>query len=107
LRDLVLSKPRGTFPEFDLAWDAAGGKWPVDANGKAWEVHHIKPVFMGGDSVVDNVFPLPKAVHQEYSNWWNAVGRGFSKRFTETEWDLIYWNKKDVPGSRIPKNRKR
>src|SRR5262249_49182738 len=95
---------RHRWPAFDAALtqaQAQGRSWPGDAHGVPWEVHHVKPVFMGGDSVVDNLFPLPRATHQLYTNWWNAIGRAFRNRFTEQEWDLIYSNQRNVPGSRV------
>lgn len=109
LRDKVRNNP-GKWPEFDKALAAAkkkGKNWPVDKDGKPWEVHHIKPVFAGGDSELENLVPLPKEVHQKYNNWWNSIHRAFKKRFSETEWDEIYWDEKNVPGSRVPKNPKR
>jgi hypothetical protein len=101
LRDRVMADPSKWTPEFSKALaDAkkAGLDWPT-----GWEVHHVKPVFMGGTSVADNLIPLPKTLHQTYTNWWNAVHRAFKKRFTEAEWDDIYWNKASKPGSKVPK----
>jgi len=109
LQDKVRAN-RKLFPEFDKALTAAEKQdknWVYDSNGKAWQVHHIKPVFMGGDSEIDNLVPLPVSAHQKYTNFWNAVGRAFRKRFTDKEWDRIYTRStKDVPGSRVPKTPK-
>jgi hypothetical protein len=101
LRDNVMKNPAAMTPEFTKALAAAkkkGLKWP-----DGWEVHHIKPVFMGGKSNPANLIPLPHSVHQLYTNWWNAVGRSFRKRFTAAEWDDIYWNVTSKPGSSVPK----
>jgi Domain of unknown function (DUF4157) len=96
---------RKNWPDFDKALAAAeraGKDWVYDADGVAWEVHHVKPVFMGGTNASENLFPLPKRVHQKYTNWWNDVHRAFKKRFTETEWDEIYGSKRSIPGSKVP-----
>jgi hypothetical protein len=61
---------------------------------------------MGGDNKPENLFPLPNATHQKFTNWWNAVHRAFKKRFTPEEWDEIYSSDKDVPGSKVPQNPK-
>jgi hypothetical protein len=107
LRDEVLANPKQWTPEFTKALADAkknGLAWPVDAAGKPWEVHHVKPVFMGGTSIADNLMPLPKAIHQEYTNWWNAVHRAFRKRFTDTEWSKIYEKStQDIGGSTVRK----
>ena len=106
LRDQVIAD-RARFPEFDKALKAAekkGKKWVYDENGNPWEVHHVKPVFMGGDSEIGNLAPLPRAVHQKYTNYWNSVHRAFRKRFTEKEWGRIYTRStKDVAGSAVRK----
>jgi hypothetical protein len=107
LRDKVLGDPSKWTPEFSKALaDAKAATPPLDWP-PGWEVHHVKPVFMGGKSGIENLQPLPKAIHQKYTNWWNAVHRAFKKRFTEAEWDDIYWNKASVPGSKVPKGKVR
>ena len=109
LRDICRGQ-QGLWPEFDKALAKArkaGKDWPLDANGEPWEPHHVKPVFMGGDNAPENLCPLPRALHQQYSSWWNRVHAAFRKRFSDTEWDDIYWSEKDVPGSKVPQNRVR
>ncbi len=109
LREMCRAE-RHRWPEFDQALARAEKKgldWPVDAAGKPWEVHHIKPVFMGGGSDVENLFPLRRAVHQQYTNWWGKIHTAFKRRFAPDEWDEIYWSERDVPGSRVPKQRVR
>jgi hypothetical protein len=101
LQQTVLTDPK-RWPHFEAALKASKGKWPEDPPGVKWQVHHIKPVFMGGESDIDNLIPLPAGIHQEYTTWWNRIHRGFRTRFDETEWDLIYYNQQDVPGSRVP-----
>jgi Domain of unknown function (DUF4157) len=109
LREICRTE-RHRWPEFDLALARAEKKgldWPVDAAGSPWEVHHVKPVFMGGGSDVENLFPLPRATHQLYTNWWGRIHAAFKGRFAPDEWDEIYWSDRDVPGSRVPKQRVR
>jgi hypothetical protein len=100
---------RKLWPDFDAALAAAEKKgldWPT-TGGVPWEVHHVKPVFMGGENPVGNLFPLPKDIHLEYTNWWNKVHRGFKRRFTDKEWEMIYGDEIDVPGSTVPQKRVR
>jgi hypothetical protein len=96
---------RAMWPEFDRALARAerrGEDWVYDENGVAWQVHHIKPVGMGGDGSAANLIPLPLSVHSLYTNWWNGVLRGFRRRFTDAEWDAIYTtSSRNVPGSRV------
>lgn len=106
----IARENRHLWPDFDKALAQAekqGKGWVYDSAGEPWEVHHVKPVFFGGDNAPDNLFPLPKSVHQKYTNWWNDLHRAFKRRFTDDEWDRIYWSEKDVPGSRVPKTPKR
>jgi hypothetical protein len=108
MRDICRNN-RALWPEFDKALAAAeakGQSWPR-TGGVPWEVHHVKPVFMGGDNTIDNLFPLPKSIHQEYTNWWTKIHTGFKRRFTDKEWSMIYGDKIDVPGSDVLKNRVR
>lgn len=106
LRNLV-KQNRKAFPEFDKALkqaEAKGLDWVYDASGKPWEVHHNKPVFMGGGNNIGNLIPLPKAIHLEFSNYWQRVFRGFKNRFTASEWDLIYTTDvKTIKASAVPK----
>ncbi|HYG79457.1 MAG TPA: DUF4157 domain-containing protein, partial [Pyrinomonadaceae bacterium] len=105
LRDIVRAN-RKLWPHFDKALKAAEKKgldWVYDANGKAWEVHHIKQVNMGGTNAVGNLFPLPHASHVKYTAWFDRVRKAFERRFTPAEWDLIYMSIKDVAGSKVPK----
>jgi hypothetical protein len=110
--EMLRSKARNNrklWPDFDKALAKAekqGKDWPYDSAGEPWQVHHVKPVFMGGDNTPDNLFPLPKSVHQKYTNWWNDLHRAFKRRFTPDEWDRIYGSEKDVAGSRVPKTQK-
>jgi hypothetical protein len=109
LREICRAE-RHRWPEFDQALARAEKKglaWPVDSAGKPWEVHHIKPVFMGGGSEIENLFPLPGDVHQIYTNWWGKIHAAFKGRFAPDEWDEIYWSERDVPGSRVPRQRVR
>jgi hypothetical protein len=109
LREIAI-KNRKKWPAFDKALaqaEAKGQSWVYDASGKAWEVHHIKPVAFGGGNTLDNLVPLPRTVHLEFSAWWSKVHRAFSSRFTAAEWDLIYTDAKVVAGSSVPKGRVR
>lgn len=103
LQARVLEDP-SRWPHFEKALKENGGKWPTDSNGKAWEVHHIKQVGMGGGSEIDNLFPLPKADHSILTNYWNSVRYAFQARFTKAEWEAIYTKStKNVPGEDVPK----
>jgi hypothetical protein len=76
-------------------------EWPVDAAGKAWEVHHIKPVSWGGTNIA-NLVPLTSAEHAVFTAWWNSAWRVIRSRFTDAEWKAIYTTgKKVVIGSSI------
>ncbi len=100
---------RARWPHFDKALTAAekqGKRWPEEG-GVPWEVHHIKQVNMGGGNEIENLFPLPRKAHVQYTNWWGRLRNAFERRFTKEEWDQIYWNEKDVPGSRVPKTPQR
>ena len=101
---------RKRWPHFDKALAEAekkGKDWVYDSNGKSWEVHHIKQINMGGENDLDNLFPLPRSVHQEYTNWWGRVRLAFERRFTAEEWKLIYSSEKNVLSSQVPKTRVR
>jgi hypothetical protein len=103
LQKLVLSDP-DRWPEFAKALKANGGKWPKET-GNSWQVHHIKPVGMGGKSTIDNLFPLPPSQHSILTNYWNSVRQAFERRFTKVEWDAIYTTStQNVRGSDTPKN---
>jgi 5-methylcytosine-specific restriction endonuclease McrA len=74
----------------------------VDAAGKAWQVHHIKPVSFGGGNLIENLIPLPGAEHSIFTTWWNSVWRRIRARFTDAEWEAIYTTgKKVVQGSKL------
>jgi hypothetical protein len=75
-------------------------KWPVDASGEAWQVHHIKPVSFGGDSSIRNLFPLPGNVHRQFNSWWTKVQNRFKARFSDTEWNALMTDKKSIPASK-------
>jgi hypothetical protein len=103
LQASVLKDP-SRWPHFEKALRENGGRWPTDGNGKAWQVHHIKQVGMGGGSEVDNLFPLPAADHSILTNYWNSVRRAFEGRFTKIEWEAIYTKSvKNVLGEDVPK----
>jgi hypothetical protein len=101
----VLKDP-SRWPHFEKALKASGGKWPEHPPGTPWQVHHIKPVSMGGGSNVENLFPLPGNVHKLYTDWWGRLWHGFKNRFDPDEWELIYTSQKNIPGSRVPATRK-
>ena len=94
LQKLVLENP-GRWPFFDKALAANGGKWPTEA-GRAWQVHHIKPISAGGLTVLDNLVPLPPSVHDLFSKWWMKIWWNIRNRFTDTEWKAIYTTGKKV-----------
>jgi hypothetical protein len=105
LQNRVLQDP-SRWPHFEAALKASKGKWPEHPPGVKWQVHHVKPVFMGGGSNIENLVPLPANVHQLYTNWWNRIHAAFKGRFDANEWELIYTSQKDIPGSRVPATRK-
>lgn len=105
LRQVVLDNEGLWSPQFRRALARAerdGLDWPVDAAGNPWEVHHVKPVNMGGGNDPGNLLPLPRSVHQVYSNWWNALLRRFRVRFSDADWASLMHNQTSVPGSRVP-----
>jgi hypothetical protein len=108
----ALEKNPKLYPEFRKALAAARRRdkdatWPSDEDG-SWDVHHIKPINMGGASVAENLIPVPKSVHRLYNAYWNKVYHGFKSRFTDAEWNRIYTKSTtDVPGSEVPKARRK
>ena len=110
LRAQVLKHPN-RWPHLVEAMKANGGKWPSEKR-KPWEVHHIKPVAMGGTNDIDNLFPLPPSEHALLTGYWNRVRLAFLKRFTKEEWSMIYTKSTkdvlgaDVPASPLPKGQK-
>ena len=57
----------------------------MDANGKPWEVHHIKPLSCGGTNEVENFVALEKAVHRDLTTWWRRVVRELAEPFGGTQ----------------------
>lgn len=118
LQQEVLTHPDSWNAAFRKALDKANGKKKVDAaiksketenlkwpteNGKAWEVHHNKPVSYGGHSKIANLTPLPSTVHRLFTSWWTKIQNKFRSRFTKEEWDSIMRDQKDISGSRAAK----
>jgi len=100
LRRIYLDHPEIWTDEFRQAMNAAraaGREWPIDANGKAWEVHHQQPLDFGGTNAHPNLAAIPRDVHQGLTNWWRSVKRAFSRRFTDAQWrQLIGGSRSEV-----------
>jgi hypothetical protein len=98
LRKTVLDHPETWTDEFKEALKAAKKKgldWPTDANGKAWEVHHVKPIDFGGDNVASNLIPIPKDIHTDLTTWWRSVKREASQYFSDSEWKALIGGSKE------------
>jgi hypothetical protein len=71
-------------------WMRKQGLDPADAAQRAdsnaqppggwgnYEIHHILPREWGGDDTWENLVPLPKTQHLEYSNWWRSSSQNIT-----------------------------
>jgi 5-methylcytosine-specific restriction endonuclease McrA len=103
LRKIVLENPDTWPPEFRQKVEAAarlakkegreldvlGDDWPRDSDGRAWEVHHRKPLDFGGDNSVANLIPIEKSIHADLTTWWRSVKRTLRTYFTDSEWERL------------------
>jgi hypothetical protein len=69
--------------------------WPRDAEGKAWEVHHRKPLDFGGDNEAANLIPIEKSVHKELTGWWRSLKKDLSEFFSESDWEKLIGGRRD------------
>ena len=109
LRKLVIESPETWTAEFKAHVDAAkraakkagreldlmDADWPRDAKGKAWEVHHRKPLDFGGDNNPKNLIPIEKGIHTDYTTWWRSLKQEFGKYFSDAEWQRLIGGKKN------------
>lgn len=53
-------------PRLRREWEAANGRaWPRTADGRAYEVAHIRAIADGGSNTLDNIRPMDPLAHRE------------------------------------------
>jgi hypothetical protein len=51
-------------------WINQGRSYPTALEGKPIHIHHIKPLYLGGQNTFQNLVPLQPSQHQQFTNWW-------------------------------------
>lgn len=98
LQRVYLGDPKRWSPEFRAQWKklnpgvdeskAVGSIWP-DEGGKAWQVHHRKPLDFGGDNATVNLVALEPSIHVKFTGWWASLKAKFRAEFSPSDWKAI------------------
>ncbi len=106
LQKIYLRNPDTWTAQFRAAWkklnpgvkesNAIGSKWPQTSDGRAWQVHHRKPLDYGGDNAPGNLVALELDVHVKFTGWWAKLKYKFRAHFSAAEWKKIKGGDIDV-----------
>jgi len=64
---------RGVFSKSDLRMMIESGVMP-----SGWDIHHITPLYRGGDNAFSNLIPVKRSFHQRWAGLLHNYDEGFS-----------------------------
>lgn len=68
-RGAKYTRPKDLASKYFKEYKTNTGKTLTQTN---YDVHHIRPLFLGGDNSYSNLIHLPKDVHKKITGWYNG-----------------------------------